>query len=182
MDRLSGLKWVLLASLLVNAAFFGFVVAQMTGRGFGPHPPSMVQMVRQQRQDIRPETRAALNEAFRDERPAMERALREWADARRKAVGILRADPLDPKELDAAMEQMRVKTLAAQEVYHRVVSKAAGKLNADDRIALARILDPTPGRFGPNGVFGGLIGPRRGPGPGQPGRDGGMGPGGPPPK
>jgi uncharacterized membrane protein len=182
MDRLSGLKWVLLASLLVNAAFLGFMVAQVTGgHGFGRRPPAMIQMAKQQRQDIAPQTRAALNDAFREERPAMEQALREWADARRKAVGILRADPLDPKELDTAMEQMRTKTLAAQEIYHRIISKAAANLNADDRIALARILDPTPGRFGPNGIFGGpndgAGGPRHGPVP-----EGRIAPGAPTPK
>jgi uncharacterized membrane protein len=157
MDRsLTGMKWVLLASLLVNAAFLGFAVAQITGRGFGPRPPMMMQQMARPNgpnQALPEKTRAVLNEALTNERPAMEKALREWIDARRKTVAILRAEPLDQKELDAAMEQMRVKTIAAQEIYHRTISGAAIKLDADERVALARILDPTPARFGPNGPF-----------------------------
>ena len=152
MDR-SGLKWVLLASLLFNAAFLGFGVAQMMGRGFGPRPPG-IQMARPNNQAVPEKTRAVLNEALQADRVEMEKALRDLQSARRKTVGILRADPLDQKELDASMEQMRAKSVAAQEVYQKIISNAATKLDAEERFDLARILDVGAGRFQPGGPFG----------------------------
>jgi len=155
MDRsLSGLKWVLLASLLFNAAFLGFAVAQAMGRGFGPRPPMLPQIARPNNLEVPEKTRAVLNEAFQGDRPEMEKALRDLQGARRKTVGILGADPLDQKELDTAMEQMRTKTLVAQEIYQRIISNAATKLDAEERVTLARILDVGAGRFQPGGPFG----------------------------
>ena len=174
MDRsLNALKALLLVSLLVNAAVVGFIVARITGGAdFGHRPPGFMREVRQQQQqnaqdEIPPRTREILNQAFEAERPAMETALREWVQARRRAVQILRAPTFDANEFDAAVGDMRIKIVAAQEVYQRIISKSASQLTPDQRVLLARILEPQPGRFAAGGLFGPPAPPpgqQRGPG------------------
>ena len=180
MDRsLNTIKWILLVSLLVNAAFAGFVFSRVTNRfgfGFGgPHPGMMREAMRPrvgqgqgQGQDVSEQSRAVLTKVFADEKGDMEQAVKEWVAARRKTMQVLRAEPLDKAALDTALADMRAKTVAAQEVYHRVVVKAAPELSSPERVLLARILNAGPNRFGAETVLNAL-GPQGGPGggPGQ---------------
>jgi uncharacterized membrane protein len=173
---LNTIKWVLLASLLANAAFAGFVFSRVTNRfgfGFGPHSGVMREMARPR--EVSDQTRAVLDKVFASEKGDMEQAVTAWVAARRKTVQVLRAEPLDKAALESALADMRAKTVAAQEVYHRVVSQAAPELSAEERVLLARILNAGPNRFGTNAVLEGPGGPRGGPGSG-----GRMGP--PPPE
>ena len=168
----NAIKWILLASLLVNAAFAGFVFSRVTGHfGFGPGPRPGVMRDMGRPREISEQTRAVLDKVFASEKGDMAEAFKAWAAARRKTVQVLRADPLDKAALDAALADMRAKTVAAQEIYHRVVSQAAPELSAQERIALTPILNAGANRFGAMG---------EGPGgrPGQGGR-GGPGDGGP---
>lgn len=161
MDKsLNTVKWILLASLLINAAFAGFVFSRVTNRfgfGFGePHPGPVRQMVVRgnfKNPEATEQTRAVLNKVFASEKGDMERAVREWIAARRKAVQVLRAEPLDKTALEAALADMRAKTVNAQEVYHRVVLQAAPELSAEERVLLARILNASPNRFGSSAVL-----------------------------
>lgn len=150
-------KWVLLASLLVNAAFAGFAFSQVTNRwgfGFGgPRPGPMRDMVvRGNFTKINPEraeqTRAVLDKVFASEKGDLEQAARAWVQSRRKTVQVLRAQSLDKVALEAALADMRAKTTAAQEVYHRVVVQAAPELSAEERVLLGPILNASPNRFG----------------------------------
>ena len=167
---LNTVKWVLLASLLINAAFAGFVFSQVTnhwGLGFGgPHPGPMREMVVRGNFKKDPEaseqTRAVLTKVFASEKGDMEQAVKEWVQSRRKTVQTLRAQPLDKVALEAALADMRAKTVAAQEVYHRVVLQAAPELSAEERVLLGRILNASPNRFSANAVLN-----PAGPGPGQ---------------
>ncbi len=180
---LNTIKWILLASLLMNAAFAGFVFSRVTNRfglGFGPPPGVMRQMARPR--EVSEQTRAVLDKVFASEKGDMEEAVKAWIASRRKIVQVLRADPLDKAALDTALADMRAKTVAAQEVYHRVVAQAAPELSAEERVLLARILNAGPNRFGTGAVLDGPGGQRMG-GPGGPGgermiimrRDGGPG-------
>ena len=144
---LSTIKWVLLISLLVNAAFAGFVFSQVTNRfSFGGPRPFTREIVRM-RPETSEQTRAVLGKVFASEKGDMETAVRAWIDSRRKTVQVLRADPLDKAALDAALADMRAKTVAAQEVYHRVVVQAAPELSAEERVVLARMLNAAPNRM-----------------------------------
>src|SRR5258705_533009 len=101
-------KWILLASLLVNAVLVGFIAGHM-GRGgplggMGPFNRRMPPMMMQGRADE--DTRAVLKSAFETERPALDKALKDVVDARRESEEILRTDPLDMARLDAAMAKL----------------------------------------------------------------------------
>jgi uncharacterized membrane protein len=172
---LNTIKWILLASLLANAVFAGFVFSQVTNRfglGFGPRPGVMREVARPR--EVSEQTRAVLDKVFASEKGDMEQAVKAWVASRRKTVQVLRAEPLDKAALDLALADMRAKTVAAQEVYHRVVSQAAPELSAEERVLLARILNAGPNRFGTGAVLDTPGGPR----PGDPrGGPGGRGPG-----
>jgi uncharacterized membrane protein len=173
MDRpLNLIKWVLLASLLVNAAFAGLVFSQVTNRfglGLGPHSGVMREMGRPR--EVPEQTRAVLAKVFASEKGDMEQAVKAWTATRRKTMEILRAEPLDRPALEAALADMRAKTVAAQEVYHRVVTEAAPELSAEERMLLTRILNASPNRFGATQMLDGA-GQRPG-GPGGRGEPGG---------
>lgn len=192
---LNTVKWVLLASLLANAAFAGFAFSQVTNRwglGFGERRPNVMMMrgTFTRNPEASEQTRAVLTKVFASEKGDMAQAMRDWVQSRRKTVQTLRADPLDKAALEAALADMRAKTVAAQDVYHRVVLQAAPQLSAEERVLLGRILNASPNRFGASAVLGpsGQAGPHFGepneprmmPPPGEGG--GMMGPPPPPPK
>lgn len=167
---LNTIKWVLLASLLVNAAFAGFMFSQVTNRwgfGFGDRRPG-VMMVRGNFNRGGPErseqTRAVLDKLFTSEKGDMDQAVRDWAQSRRKTVQTLRAEPLDKAALEASLADMRAKATAAQEVYHRIVLQAAPELSAEERVLLGPILNASPNRFGAGKDS---AGPRMMPAPGD---------------
>ena len=131
----------------MNAAFAGFLFSQGTNRfSFGGPRPFTREIVRM-RPETSEQTRAVLGKVFASEKGDMETAVRAWIDSRRKTVQVLRADPLDKAALDAALADMRAKTVAAQEVYHRVVVQAAPELSAEERVVLARMLNAAPNRM-----------------------------------
>ncbi len=153
---LNAIKWVLLGSLLANAAFAGFVFSQVTNRwgfGFGERRPGPMRemVVRGNFTKINPEraeqTRAVLDKVFASEKSDMDQVMRDWVQARRKTVQALRAEPLDKAALQAALADLRGKSVAAQEVYHRVVLQAAPELSVDERVLLGPILNASPNRF-----------------------------------
>lgn len=172
------LTWVLLASLLINAALVGFVLGDR-GRG-GPlaafnrrmNPPPGMMM----NQPADAATRDILKSAFAAERDAIAKAMKDAAQARRESVAILHDDPLDMAKLDAAMARLRASSSAAQESFHRTLRDAAAKLNGPQRVVLARMLERAPmGRMGnqrgggpiSNAVVDIINDPERGP-PGPP--------------
>ena len=144
------LTWVLLASLLINAALVGFVLGDR-GRA-GPlaafnrrmNPPPGMMM----NQPPDAATRDVLKSAFASERKAIANAMRDAADARRESVTILNDDPLDMAKLEAAMARLRTSSSAAQESFHRTLRDAASKLNGPQRAVLARMLERAPDRMG----------------------------------
>lgn len=144
------LTWVLLASLLINAALVGFVLGDR-GRG-GPlavfnrrmnPPPGM--MMNQPPDEA---TRDVLKSAFATESEAIAKAMKDAAEARRESVTILHDDPLDMAKLDAAMARLRTSSSAAQESFHRTLRNAAGRLDGPQRVVLARMLERAPDRMG----------------------------------
>jgi uncharacterized membrane protein len=158
---LTTIKWILVGSLLVNAAFAGFVFSQVTNRfgfGFGGGPRTFTREIVRMRPESSEQTRAVLAKVFASEKGDMEKAMREWIEARRKTVQVLRVEPLDKAALDTALADMRTKTVAAQEVYHRIVAQAAPELSAEERVVLARMLNAAPNRMND------MTGPGGGPG------------------
>lgn len=151
---LNTIKWVLLGSLLINAAFAGFVFSQVTNRwgfGFGDRRPGVMMMrgnFNRGGPERNEQTRAVLEKVFASERGDMDQAVRDWVQARRKTVQALRANPLDRPALEASLVDLRAKSVAAQEVYHRIVLQAAPELSAEERVLLGPILNASPNRFG----------------------------------
>ena len=146
---LSTFKWILLASLLINAAFAGFVFSQVTnhwGFGFGDRRPGPLRemVVRGNFAKGNPEraaqTRAVLDKVFASEKSDMDQVVRDWVQARRKTVQTLRAEPLDKAALQAALADLRAKSVAAQEVSPRVVLQAAPELSGEERVDLVSFL------------------------------------------
>jgi len=148
-------KWILLASLLINAVLVGYIAGQ-AGRG-GP-------MAAFNRRVMPPEKRAdeatrfALKETFDAERPALEKAMKDSMDARRESLEILRAEPLDAARLNVSLAKLRAGNTATQESFHHALATAAGKLNAEQRVSLGRMLDRAPtGRVRRGGPVSGAI-------------------------
>lgn len=143
MDR--SLKWILLVSLLINAALVGFMSAQFF-RG-----PRMFMMNTMPMPD-RPkwpddETRSKMDKAFEAERPALDAALKETVAARAKAVALLRADTLDTAALEKEMAAIRAANDKATASFQRAITAAAQNLPAVERANLARMLDREPRMF-----------------------------------
>ena len=154
----NAIKWVLLGSLLVNAAFAGFVFSQVTNRwglGFGERRPGPMREMVVRGNFIKgspnPEraeqTRAVLDKVFASEKGDMDQAVRDWVQARRKTVQALRTQPLDKAALEASLADLRAKATAAQVVYHRIVLQAAPELSVEERGLLGPILNASPNRF-----------------------------------
>lgn len=153
---LNAVKWVLLGSLLVNAAFAGFVFSQVTnhwGFGFGDRRPGPMRemVVRGNFAKGNPEraeqTRAVLDKFFASEKGDMDVAVKDWVQARRKTVQALRTQPLDKAALETSLADLRAKATAAQVVYHRIVLRAASELPVEERALLGPILNASPNRF-----------------------------------
>lgn len=145
------LKWILLASLLVNVALVGFAVGNM-GRGGFRGGPGMVMLNRQGpgpgRSNDQP-AREALRDASQAERPAMSKALEELGQARAQSAALIRAEALDAAALDKSMAEMRAHSAEALASFHRSIAAAAAKLDAPHRAGLARMLGRKPsGRGG----------------------------------
>ena len=154
----SKLKWILLASLLVNAALVGFAVGNM-GRGGFRGGPGMVMFNRPGpgggpgpgRSNDQP-AREALRDAFQAERPAMSKALEELGQARAQSAALIRAEALDAAALDKSMAEMRAHSAEALASFHRSIAAAAAKLDTPHRAGLARMLDREPSGRGGMGM------------------------------
>ena len=151
------LKWILLASLLVNAVLVGFVIGNM-GRG-GFRGPGMMTFNRSVpgpgpgRANDRI-AREALRDAFNDEQPAMSKALQELGEARGRSAALIRAEALDSAALEKSLAEMRSHSAEALASFHRSIAAAAAKLDAPHRAGLGRMLDREPQGRGTGGRFG----------------------------
>ena len=142
-------KWILLVSLLINAALVGFMAGN-AGRGFRPGP-GMMGFNRAmpgpnrggERANEQP-AREALRDAFEAERPAMAKALKDLAEARDRSAAVIRADSLDSGALTQSLEEMRARSNDALASFHRSIITAAGKLDGPSRAGLARLLNRGP--------------------------------------
>ena len=144
------IKWMLAASLLVNALLVGFMVGQMgRGRPCGGFERPMATRGANDRPRGDEATREVLREAFAAERPAVEKAVADIRAARTQSAALVRAEPLDAAALDAALAQIRLASDAALASFHRSLTAAAAKLDAENRGVLARMLDRAPGRGQP---------------------------------
>lgn len=160
------IKWILLASLLINAAGLGYLAGHVGRGGFGG--PGMMAFNRGGPENGpgngpgngqgNPNNRAAmvaLRAALDAERPTMDKALKDLADARMQSAGIIRAETLNGPELDKSLEQIRASSLEALASFHRSVAAAAAKLDAPQRGLLARFLDRArQNRANPLGALG----------------------------
>jgi uncharacterized membrane protein len=146
------LKWILLVSLMVNAALVGFTAAQF----MRPHPPFLsIGHAPPHMHEISDKERTVLDAAFAAERPAFEKALSDMVVARDKSVTLIRATPLDVTALDGELAKMRAANMAAQESFHRVIRTAAQQFDQPERDRLSNILrDAPPGHGGPHGPLG----------------------------
>ncbi len=169
------LKWLLLASLLINAVLVGFLAGRV-GRGglpgFDARPAGF--MDRGMNRQGGGAVQEILAEAMKAERPAMDRAMRDMQAARARGIEIIRAETLDTAALEQIFSEMRSHNTEALAAFQRAIGAAAAKLDPPRRAALARFLDRVPedrGRMGP-GMTGRMGGDQRGrmgaPPPGPP--------------
>lgn len=157
----SKLKWILLASLVINAALVGYMMGNM-GRGGFRGGPGMMGFNRPSPGPGSPGrandqvAREALHEAFQAERPALSKALEELGRARGRTSALIRAEALDAAALDTFMAEMRGHSAEALASFHRSIAAAAAKLDASHRGGLARLLDREPSGRGGGGMGMGL--------------------------
>ena len=167
------IKYVLLASLLVNALAIGFLAGHvgregfnprmMAARGFGPAggPGGPGGGPVGPNNNVDRAALAIVRQALQAERPATNKALADLAAARARSAALIRADVLDAAALDKSLADMRASSMAALESFHRSVAAAAAKLDATQRMSLARFLERAPqGRNSPMGVLGPPAAPR----------------------
>jgi Spy/CpxP family protein refolding chaperone len=134
----------LAVSVALNLFGLGFVVArglrhrdQLAMHGPGMRPPAGMDfgprhMMRGLR-DLGPAGQQMMD-ARREAMRAHHRALRDAQDAVNKA---LTAEPFDPNKLNAALAELRARQAAAAQAAHGALVDLAGKLDADQRRALA---------------------------------------------
>lgn len=187
------IKWILLASLLVNALVIGFfagrvgrggfnppMMAALRGPGGGPGPgemgpgpmgpgqmgpepmgPGQQGPGQQGLGNVDRAAVAVVRAALQAERPAMDKALADLAAARGKSAALIRAESLNPAELDKSLEQMRASSLEVLTSFHRSIAAAAAKLDPTQRAALARyLMGAQQGRNGAMGALGPPAAPR----------------------
>lgn len=141
------LKWILLASLLVNTLLIGFMVGQAgRDRPFAMMDRPLADRMQGERPRGDEATRQVLRDSFAAERPALEKAVADIRAARAQSAALVRAETLDAAALDASLAQLRLGSDAALASFHRAVAASAAKLDAQHRGLLARMLERAPGR------------------------------------
>ncbi len=172
------MKWIVIVSLLLNAALVGFIAGHEGRGGFRqPGGPFAALQRRDGPGATRPNadnaTREALRAAFEAERPAMEKATQDAIEARNRSVALITAETVDAPALDDSLSQMRTHSIEALAAFHRALRAAALKLDVQHRRGLGRLLerqrnDAPMGALGPPARVGGDMGPGMGPPPGPP--------------
>lgn len=139
--------WMLLASLLVNAALLGFIAAQGV-RAFIDHDPRMAFRPPMERMGEDP--RAILDRAFGDERVKIEESREAMDVAKRKIESLLQGDTLDPATFDSAMTEMQAVNARSFATLDRSLRKFA-QMPPKERQAIANALAhmAPPGPPGP---------------------------------
>ena len=140
--------WVLMVSLLTNAALIGFLVAQfvrMGPPGFGGRPPHY--------RGVTDEAHTMLDRAFAAERPAIDKAMQAMDVEKRHVESLLRAETFDTAAFDAALAAMQAANATAFASLEKSLRTAAA-MPREDRRALAEALShlPPPGPPGPRGL------------------------------
>lgn len=79
------------------------------------------------------EARPLAREVRREYGPRLREAGKAMHDARREVGGMLRADEIDPAELDKALAELRKRSDEAQAVMHELLTEAITKLTLDQR-------------------------------------------------
>lgn len=140
----------LIVSLGLNLALGGFVVGQMTRPGPSPAmlDPSLAlfRVVRELPDPRREALRPVMREHFHTLRGDIRRIRR----AQREINEALSREPFDPAALDRALGEFRAALLDGQEDNHEALVRLAGRLTADERRQLQRMMTrPSPPRDHP---------------------------------
>ncbi|MBE9558782.1 MAG: periplasmic heavy metal sensor [Proteobacteria bacterium] len=100
------------------------------------------------------EARPLAREVRREYGPRLREAGKAMHDARREVGGMLRADEIDPAELDKALAKLRKRSDEAQAVMHELLTEAVTELTPDQRrkfLKAAMERGPRGGRRPPPG-------------------------------
>jgi uncharacterized membrane protein len=141
--------WILLVSLLVNAALIGFISAQLVRM----RPMGGPDGLPRHHHELSDEARALLDRAFAAERPAIDQAMQSMEAEKRRVETLLRAETIDTAALDAALAAMRAANTSAVNSMDNTL-RAAAAMKPEERRAFADALNHMPPP-GPRGIGGG---------------------------
>ena len=138
--------WMLLVSLLVNAALLGFCVAQGARAFSEPRfPPRFAGPPPRHMMDGPP--RGVLDQAFESERANVDEARRAMDAQKRKIESLLKEETLDQQAFDsamAAMQEINARAFASLDRSLRAVSKRDAAERRAVVEALSRLPPPGP--------------------------------------
>jgi uncharacterized membrane protein len=139
------LNWVLLASLVVNLFLVGVVAAyHMRGgvaTGEAPGSQLRIERIAETLPKADAERLDVLFRARASELSEFTSAIRQAQERQRDGF---RAQPYDPKAVNAAMEATRYNHDAAKRVVHEVIMRAAEQMSPEGRAKLAEWAAPKP--------------------------------------
>jgi uncharacterized membrane protein len=158
-------RWLLPASLLVNAFLIGTMVGHLGHPPFGPHPPGPPpELERRMGEGLDDEDAEIVRKAFDGVSDRLAQSRARLVEAHKQVRSALEADPYDPGALKAALDAIHVARDGDDEAMNTAFFEAVGKVSPEGRRKLAAHNPPRE--------------PPRGPPPGPPP---GMFDGGPPP-
>lgn len=143
----------LLGSLAFNIFLGGFVLGKFLGHPHPPHrdhpphrgmPPPEFAMLRELSQESRDKIRPFL-QAHKE---AMHAEFRKMQQAQQAVFEQLTADTFDANTLATAFTQLQQERGRVQEIMSQFLINAAGQLNKDERLILAKSMRRGPGGMG----------------------------------
>lgn len=143
----------LLGSLAFNIFLGGFVLGKFLGHPHPPHggrppfggmPPPEFAMLR----ELPPESRDKIRPFLQVHRDAMQSEFRKMQQAQQAVFEQLTTETFSTNALAAAFTRLQQERSKVQEIMSQFLINAAGQLNKDERLILAKSMRRGPGGIG----------------------------------
>lgn len=148
-DRPHIMRWLamgLALSLAANLFLAGFIVARVATSGqprlIRDASPAVELSLRSLPQDLPDSVREDLERAFREQRPEIRRAVRQYRDAQEQVRTLLARKDARRAELEEAFRRLRELGAEVQVPMHRVFVTALDNLDPAMRQMTFRLLEP----------------------------------------
>jgi len=131
------LRWLLPASLAVNALLGGMALTQWLRPGFPPPPPRPERMIEEMAETLPQADAAILRQSFAARAPNLENRPRNREEMFLKIRAALKAEPFAPQALTAIFRDGRKVRDAIDDSIEDALVDAATKMSSEGRHKLA---------------------------------------------